>query len=364
MENNYKICVYAICKNEEKFVDRWYNSMKEADYIVVLDTGSTDNTVEKLAALPNVIVQQKNYDFFRFDIARNDSMKLIPNDTDICVCTDLDEILQEGWAAKLRQNWHKGLNRVKYTYIWSFQDNGKPGVMFEYEKIHSLHDFKWDHAVHEVLKKITPGEEQFVRCRDIVLEHHPDPTKSRGNYLALLELDVQEKPEDDRARHYYARELMYHKEYEKAIEQFKIHLSMPTSIWEPERCASMRYIAACSQDLNEKEKWLNKAIAEAPYLREPYIEMAFLQYMIKNWYGVIYFINRALLIKENQLIYTNNPNSWNEKPYDLLAVAYWNVGNFENSLQAINIACEYNPKDERLIKNKEIIEKSLQSSYK
>ena len=43
-----KICVYAICKNEEKFVERWVNSMKEADNIYVLDTGSTDNTVKKL----------------------------------------------------------------------------------------------------------------------------------------------------------------------------------------------------------------------------------------------------------------------------------------------------------------------------
>ena len=37
-----------ICKNEEKFVASWVESMKEADEIVVLDTGSTDNTVEEL----------------------------------------------------------------------------------------------------------------------------------------------------------------------------------------------------------------------------------------------------------------------------------------------------------------------------
>ena len=40
-----KICVYAISKNEEKFVKRWTESMKEADEIYVLDTGSTDKTV-------------------------------------------------------------------------------------------------------------------------------------------------------------------------------------------------------------------------------------------------------------------------------------------------------------------------------
>ena len=46
-----KICVYAITKNEEQFVEKWYESMKEADSVVVLDTGSTDNTVNKLKEL-------------------------------------------------------------------------------------------------------------------------------------------------------------------------------------------------------------------------------------------------------------------------------------------------------------------------
>ena len=43
-----KICVYAICKDEMKFIDKWIESMSEADYIVVLDTGSTDGTFEKM----------------------------------------------------------------------------------------------------------------------------------------------------------------------------------------------------------------------------------------------------------------------------------------------------------------------------
>mgnify|MGYP003292450813 CR=1 FL=1 len=34
---------------------------------------------------------------WRFDVARNESMKLIPKDTDICVCTDLDELFVKGW---------------------------------------------------------------------------------------------------------------------------------------------------------------------------------------------------------------------------------------------------------------------------
>lgn len=47
---NYTVAIYAICKNEEKYVDKWMESMLEADNICVLDTGSTDNTYKLLQA--------------------------------------------------------------------------------------------------------------------------------------------------------------------------------------------------------------------------------------------------------------------------------------------------------------------------
>lgn len=41
-----KIAVVAICKNESKHVLRRLDSVSDADYICVLDTGSTDNTIQ------------------------------------------------------------------------------------------------------------------------------------------------------------------------------------------------------------------------------------------------------------------------------------------------------------------------------
>ena len=91
-----KICVYAICKNEIKFVDKWLDNMSEADYIVVLDTGSTDATYEKLKEDSRVtVVKQEVITPWRFDVARNKSMELIPKDADILVCTDFDELFDE-----------------------------------------------------------------------------------------------------------------------------------------------------------------------------------------------------------------------------------------------------------------------------
>ena len=91
MKKKYKVCVYAISKNEEQFIERWYNSVKEADEIYVLDTGSTDNTRKKLKKL-GAHVKKKIIKPWRFDVARNESLKMVPNDADICICTDLDDV--------------------------------------------------------------------------------------------------------------------------------------------------------------------------------------------------------------------------------------------------------------------------------
>ncbi len=62
-----KICAYTICLNEEKHVMRWLEATKDADLRVVVDTGSTDRTVDLLRAAPNVIVHQISIKPFRFD---------------------------------------------------------------------------------------------------------------------------------------------------------------------------------------------------------------------------------------------------------------------------------------------------------
>ena len=120
-----KVCVYAISKNEEKFVSKWVASMKEADEIYVLDTGSTDQTVSLLEeAGVHVIVEV--IDPWRFDVARNKSLEMVPEDTDICVCTDLDEVFDPGWREKIEKAWQEDTTRCQYTYHWSLDQDDKP----------------------------------------------------------------------------------------------------------------------------------------------------------------------------------------------------------------------------------------------
>lgn len=357
--NKYKVCVYAICKNEEKFVDRFMDSVKDADKVFVLDTGSTDNTVEKLKHR-GAIVQTKIIKPWRFDVARNMSLYMVDSDTDICVCIDLDEVLSKGWRNKLEELWNDNITRLRYNYIWSFDEYHNPEVNFYIEKIHSRNNYKWTHPVHEVLT-YTGEKEEFLTTDEITVEHYPDKEKSRSSYLPLLELSVKEDPEDDRNMHYLGREYMYYGKYNEAIDTLIKHLKLPRATWKDERCASMRFIARCYKYLgrfDEARMWTDKAINEAPYLRDPYMERALIEYEIKNWDEVEKYVNEALNIKESKKSYINEIFSWNYTPYDLLSLCYYYKNDYKKSLDNINKALEYAPYDERLLKNKEIIEKS------
>ena len=362
--SKYKIVVYAISKNEEKFVERWVNSMKEADEIYVLDTGSTDNTVEKLKKL-NVNVKQVEINPWRFDNARNLSLKLVPEDTDICVCTDLDEVFEPGWRNKLEEIWKSNTTRLRYNYNWSFDKNNKPEINFYIEKIHSRKDYKWTHPVHEVLTYIGRVEETYITTDEITVNHYPDSTKSRSSYLPLLELSVKENPEDDRNMHYLGREYMFYGKWNECIDTLIKHLNLKSATWKDERAASMRFIARSYKNLNRIEEarmWLDKAIKEAPYLREAYIERALLEYQLENYSKVEKYCMEALKIKTHTKSYINEPSSWDHTVYDLLSISTYYQGKIENSLEYINKALDISPNEERLINNKEIIINKLKQN--
>ena len=176
-----KIVVYAIAKNESAFVDRWMDSMSEADQVVVLDTGSDDGTAERLQARGAQVTVERIVPW-RFDQARNRSLELVPEDADVCVCTDLDEVFHPGWRSALEGVWTPETRQASYRYTWSFQPDGSEGVVFWQEKIHARRGFRWVHPVHEVLEWVGEGERgPMVSVQGIQLDHHPDPQKSGGS---------------------------------------------------------------------------------------------------------------------------------------------------------------------------------------
>ncbi len=352
----YTICVYAICKNEEQFVDRWMDAVGEADMVVVTDTGSTDNTVQKLRGR-GAVVYIEQITPWRFDTARNRSMDYIPPDVDICVCNDLDEVFEKGWRKKLEDAWKPEYTRARYLFNYSLDENGAPIKQYTMEKIHRRHDFRWVHPVHEVLEYSGSDPDRSVWV-DMTLNHYPDAGKSRGQYLPLLELSAQENPLDDRAAFWLGREYLYHAQYDKAIRQLKRHLALPTARWAEERCASMRCMASAYENMAEPlmaKRWLLRAIAECGEVREPYYDLLKLSYHRREWTLAAAMTECTLAITQKSGSYLTNEAAWGTAVYDYGAIACYHIGLYQRAYLYIQAACKLCPDDKRLQQNRAII---------
>ncbi len=358
----YSVYVYAICKNELQFAPRWYASVQEADGIIVLDTGSTDGTPEFLERCDKVSVFRETISPWRFDVARNRSLDRVPHSADICVCLDLDEVLQAGWREKVEAAWSSGAGRLKYRYTWNFNEDGSEGTVFWIDKIHARNGYRWVHPVHEVLRWVGTPEPRSVFAEGVQVDHHADNQKPRSQYLPLLELAVKEKPLDDRNAHYLGREYFFYKRWDDCINMLKHHLQLPTATWADERCASMRYIArayAAKGEQEQAEQWLLRACAEAPHLREPWLEAAQLYYAEQNALACAFACERCITIKERPTTYITQAEAWGSLPWDLLSVSLWRLGQKEKALAAVCKAEELSPQDERIRKNREYMEENI-----
>jgi glycosyltransferase involved in cell wall biosynthesis len=348
-----KIAVYAISKNESKFVETFCKSAADADCIVIADTGSTDDTVQ-VARNFGAQVYDIRVMPWRFDHARNVALSMVPADVDVCISLDLDEQLEPGWREEIERLWTSTTTRMRYFFDWSC------GIKFKAEKIHSRSGYRWHHPCHEQIVPDSRVVEEWVETDRLLVTHHPDPTKSRGQYLDLLALSVREDPHCPRNAFYYARELVFVGENERGIQELNRYLNLPNSTWLHERSYAYRMMGKAYLALGnetEAEKALRKASLESPDAREPWCALAQMYYQRKEWPDCFASARRAASITHRSYVYTEDPEAWESLPHDLVSIAAWNLGMRDIALSAAKEAALLAPDDERIQANVKLMSK-------
>lgn len=316
-----KVAVYAIARNEAKHVSRWMESMKEADGVFVLDTGSCDGTEDLLRnAGANVSVLATNAPF-RFDVARNLSLDLVPHEFDWCCCTDLDEVFRPGWRNALELAVRHALldnpNAAVCEFITAFSDDGKPLARMDYWKFHKRGSARWKEPVHEYLDWTEPR--RYVKV-DAVLEHHPDDGKSRAQYLDMMERAVREEP-TPRMLFYLGREYLYRGNFIGAVATLSQYLMHPGATFGKERAWAYRYVArACREtgNLNAAVRWYVAAAKEDGEQRESLVEYAKMCREIGLLDEAIRAMECAVARTKRPEIFFTEDDSWDGTPERLL----------------------------------------------
>lgn len=344
-----KTAVYTIALNEAANAERWANSVLEADYRIVADTGSTDGTVERLTAA-GVTVHRIAVRPWRFDDARNAAMALIPDDVDVCCTMDMDRFLEPGWRPKLEAAWNSETTALFCQTVYrSSVDDPTPLRSWRAKNFHHRWGYRFKRPVHEAL--IFTGEREVTATSDdIVMFEVQDLSKpTRGAYLPLMELAHKEDPDDAQICFWLGRDLMWANRQDRAVELLRRYLELPTSTWNEERSEAMRYIARMLP--SQRQSWLDKARMEAPHRREIWLDLAEELHGKEDWSNLFWACVNGLEKTHHTGSYLDDPNCWGFRLYDLGAIAAWRLDAMDRAVEWGQKALELDANNQRLKNN-------------
>ena len=265
-----------IVKNEEQTLPKLYESIK--DFIqaggeaVILDTGSTDNTVHIakelgfktyianrsfVETLSNKSIKnikrihidddemelcapllKSDMSFFNFGKARNELHKYVTND--LLFQIDGSDTLPNFDFQKINEYILSGKTRFEYKQIYG-------PVTLTISRFYNKNVDVWEGRTHEILTHKHADNEIFKVDDNVITVIHNYQPKKR-TYLGGLFCDIMEKPTHTRTLYYLARELMFNGLFKSSIRMFRKYVERP-DCWVPERSSAFCFIGNCYENM-------------------------------------------------------------------------------------------------------------------
>lgn len=333
-----------IVKNEEATIERVLSCARTfCDEMIVVDTGSTDRTVELAEKMGAKVY---HFEWIEdFAAARNYSLEQCT--CDWVIWLDADDVVTEECQQKFRELKETDLNDslnaifMPYNYHYDAEDNctlvNRRERMFR-----RAAGFRWQHPIHEVI--YTYGH--TTARMDIWIEHRYPPGKNsphRNMRILAKAMQKEENMNSERMVYIAAKELRSQGMFDKAVEYFDRYLSL-----NPHRVGWMVY------DIYMGKGHCHKALGQLEEARESFIgamkadsrraeafdELAFLHYEKGEWEQAIPFYIAALNSVAPATEDLIAPEHYTWLPAEYLSRCYANIGDFK---QAIEIALKSLP---------------------
>jgi glycosyltransferase involved in cell wall biosynthesis len=344
-----KLSVVLIVKNEEELLARCLDSLKAIwDELVVVDTGSTDKTVE----IARSYGARLGYFPWRSDFAaaRNYAESLCFGD--YVYWQDADEVLLEGHEAIRRVVEENTFDGVAPKLIFKRDSEGRPTNTFiRQEMLHRNNGkWSWHGAAHNWLN----GTGRIERP-DIVIEHLSRPSGDRPNHADIFDA-LRSNFKDglpERQLFYLAREHFYKSHWHECIGLVGLMLQTERK-WPIQRSRSCLLAGDSWRALGEKEAARQsylKALAEYEGWAEPYFALGRLAHAEKRYVEAIGWFLASTAYEPGGYFVDHTIYEWGR--WDALALACYKAGRKEEAARYGAIALAARPDNERLKKNME-----------
>ena len=294
------IAAVMIVKNEEKVLERCLKSLDMVDQIVVVDTGSTDRTLEIAREFTSDVYIAPKIEPFHFAQARNYVLQYVNQDW--CITIDADEVVTDGSINVIRKAFWTHSKAIGFSVTFRlFDEKGENPTSLPKLKIFKHGRWEWQYRVHEVLfaKRQQPPP-LVAELPDAVIEHRPSEEKGdrKKQNLELLEIAVKESPEYVRNGRQLGMEFFAREDWQQAAKYLKLYLDMSKSD-RMDRSETLIHLARCYSNLGRydmAEQYFAEAVEIAPERREIYYHKAVALVKVIRLEEAIQAIDQALAI--------------------------------------------------------------------
>lgn len=347
-----------IVKNESDVLGRCLSCVEGiADEIIIVDTGSSDNTKEIARSFTD-----KVFDFEwceDFAAARNFSFSKAT--MEYTMWLDADDVIDEKNRAlllNLKEELSPATDMVFLQYDVAFDPQDRPTLSYYRERIFrtALH-YRWIGEIHEVVP-----QSGVVEYRKITVQHRKLHSAEPGRNLRIFQKMLKDgKKLDPRQKFYYARELMYTGDYTAAVRQFTEFLDDGQG-WIENNISACKDLAQCYASLGEYASSL-QSLLRSFYYAAPRAELCceigkyfFDREQFQT--AAFWYETAASRTPEEQNGGFCLPDCYGYIPYMQLCVCYDRMGDRKKAEQYNEKAGHIKPDDENYLYNRAYFRKS------
>ena len=247
------ISLCMIVKNEEAVLARSLESVKAlADELIIVDTGSTDGTMDIAKRYTDKVFHFKWTD--DFSAARNFSFSKATKDYQMWL--DADDIVPEESIKKiieLKNNIDDAIDIVTMKYYTYFDENNLPVYCLTRERLLKREkNYRWEDPVHECI----PIVGNILRSNIAIWHKKLDMARNSDRNIRIYEaMEKRGQNFTPRQLFYFALELKDHNYYEKAAAYFEKFLATEKG-WKEDCISGCFNLAVCYKAIGKTEEIL------------------------------------------------------------------------------------------------------------
>ena len=247
-----------IVKDEAQIIETCLNSIKGADEIVIVDTGSKDNTVEICKRYTDKVY----FDKWRDDFSYSRNVSLSHCTTDYILIIDADETLEVPISQIKKMinepffNQYAGMMFVIETKPETFESPRLFKNCQEIRYVNAAHNLPaWNGSPSDLKAKLY--RTSFKIKSGYSPAHNLDPNRT----MRILKKDLFWHPKNIRNRYYLGKEYINKNEIRKAARQFEMYRKaafFDVGKWSNELADVLYLLALCYSDTETyKDRWFD-----------------------------------------------------------------------------------------------------------